>query len=74
MENENEGRKKQVITTQILAEQEIILLRQQILALRKALSESEKEAGDMRKKLDKEVRKIIKLLISINFCASPTYH
>ena len=39
----------------MLAEQEIVLLRQQVLALRKALSESEKEAGEMRKKLDKEV-------------------
>jgi len=39
----------------MLADQEIVLLRQQILALRKALGDSESEASEMRKKLDKEV-------------------
>ena len=39
------------------AEEEIILLRQEIVNLRKALSESQREANDVKKVLDKEVRK-----------------
>jgi len=55
MEADSESNKKQSVKIQMLAEQEVVLLRQQILALRRALSDSEKEAGEMRKKLDKEV-------------------
>ena len=55
MEEESENTRKQNVKVQMLAEQEIVLLRQQILALRRALGDSEKEAGEMRKKLDKEV-------------------
>lgn len=58
VEEQNESNQKQGVKVQMLAEQEIVLLRQQILALRQALSGSEKEAGEMRKKLDKEVTKI----------------
>ena len=57
VEEQNESNQKQGVKVQMLAEQEIVLLRQQILALRQALSGSEKEAGEMRKKLDKEVTK-----------------
>ena len=39
------------------AEEEIILLRQEIVNLRKALSESQREANDVKKVLDKEVRR-----------------
>ena len=34
----------------------VILLRQQIVTLRKALADAQKEANDVRKLLDKEVR------------------
>ncbi|KAH3820979.1 hypothetical protein DPMN_122732 [Dreissena polymorpha] len=37
------------------AEEQIILLRQQIVALRKALADQQKEANDVKKQLDKEV-------------------
>lgn len=37
------------------AEEQIILLRQQIVALRKALSDAQREANDVKKQLDKEV-------------------
>lgn len=55
MEEESDNNRKKNVKVQMLAEQEIVLLRQQILALRRALGDSEKEAGEMRKKLDKEV-------------------
>lgn len=61
IEGENERNKKYAVSRQMLAEQEIVLLRNQIQALRTALGESEKEAGEMRKKLDKEVNKFIAL-------------
>ena len=59
MEEDSEATRKQNVKVQMLAEQEIVLLRQQILALRRALSDSEKEAGEMRKRLDREVNSII---------------
>ena len=59
MEEDSEATRKQNVKVQMLAEQEIVLLRQQILALRRALSDSEKEAGEMRKRLDREVSSII---------------
>lgn len=62
VEEDNDSCKKQGVKVQMLAEQEIVLLRQQILALRTALSDSEKEAGEMRKKLDREVR--LKLVLT----------
>ena len=37
------------------AEEQIILLRQQIVALRKALADAQREANDVKKQLDKEV-------------------
>ena len=37
------------------AEEQIILLRQEIVALRKALADSQKYANDVKKELDKEV-------------------
>ncbi|XP_067931806.1 uncharacterized protein [Watersipora subatra] len=55
-EETSENNRKQSVKMQMLAEQEIVLLRQQILALRRALGDSEKEAGEMRKKLDKEMK------------------
>lgn len=64
MEADSESNKKQSVKIQMLAEQEVVLLRQQILALRRALSDSEKEAGEMRKKLDKEVSWTVALWFS----------
>ena len=37
------------------AEEKVILLRQQIMALKKALADAQKEANDVQKALDKEV-------------------
>jgi len=37
------------------AEEQIILLRQQIVSLRKALSDAQRESNDVKKLLDKEV-------------------
>ena len=40
-----------------MADQEVILLRQQLVALRKAMGGSEKERETIQKQLDKEVGK-----------------
>lgn len=37
------------------AEEQVILLRQQIVALKKALADAQKESNDVKKLLDKEV-------------------
>ena len=47
--------KKQYLELKMLAEEEVILLRQQVIALRSALKLSEKSAETLRKDLDKEV-------------------
>ena len=39
----------------MLAEEEVVLLRQQLLAVRKALADSVTECNEIKKELDKEV-------------------
>ena len=56
LQSELEGNKKTYEGMKMEAEEQVILLRQQIVALRKALADAQKEANDVRKLLDKEVR------------------
>ena len=50
-----ERSKKQYLEVKMLAEEEMILLRQQLVALRNALRDSEKECIEVRSQLDIEV-------------------
>ncbi len=50
-----ERSKKEYLEVKMLAEEEVILLRQQLVALRTALRQSEKECGEIRTQLDAEV-------------------
>ena len=48
--------KKDYLEIKMLAEEEVILLRQQLVALRKALAQSEQLCKETKKTLEKEVR------------------
>ena len=48
--------KKECLEIQMMAEEEVVLLRQQLIALRQALRESQQECQLVQKELDKEVR------------------
>lgn len=52
----SERHKKSYVGVKMAADEEKELLRQQIAALRKALADSEREARDIRRKLDKETK------------------
>ena len=58
LQSELEGNKKTYEKMRMEAEEQVILLRQQIVALKKALADAQKEANDVKKVLDKEVSKI----------------
>ncbi len=49
--------KREYLEIKMMADEEVILLRQQLVALRKAMASSEKERESTQKHLDKEVRK-----------------
>ena len=57
LQSELEGNKKTYEKMKMEAEEQVILLRQQIVALKKALADAQKEANDVKKLLDKEVSK-----------------
>ncbi|XP_071809867.1 uncharacterized protein [Asterias amurensis] len=48
--------KREYLTIKMMAEEEVILLRQQLVSLRKALATSDKERETVQKQLDKEMR------------------
>lgn len=56
LKNEADNNKKQCEALKAEAEEHIILLRQQIVALRKALSDAQREANEVKKQLDKELK------------------
>ena len=47
---------REYLSIKMTAEEEVILLRQQLMALRKALATSDRERESVQKQLDKEVR------------------
>ena len=49
--------KRDYLQIKMMADEEVILLRQQLVALRKAMASSEKERETIQKQLDKEVRR-----------------
>ena len=55
MRRDSERSKKQYLEVKMLAEEEMILLRQQLVALRNALRDSEKECVEIRAQLEIEV-------------------
>ena len=55
LQRDSERSKKLYLEVKLLAEEEVILLRQQVLALRNALRTAELESADIKLQLDKEV-------------------
>nr|KAI8733110.1 hypothetical protein BgiMline_029055 [Biomphalaria glabrata] len=51
-----ENNKKEHVEVKMLAEEEILQLRQQLLAIRKALTETDKDCNQVRKKLERELK------------------
>ena len=64
LKNKSDLNRKQYLQLKMVAEEEVILLRQQLIALRSALKLSEKEGEHLRKELDKEVSLMILVCFS----------
>ncbi|XP_022108314.1 uncharacterized protein LOC110988792 isoform X2 [Acanthaster planci] len=56
LQHEVDRCKREYLAIKMTAEEEVILLRQQLMALRKALATSDKERETVQKQLDKEMR------------------
>ncbi|XP_048257717.1 uncharacterized protein LOC124151794 isoform X2 [Haliotis rufescens] len=56
LRNHADNSKKEYIEVKMMAEEEVILLRQQLMAVKKALADTEREGEDIKKQLDKELK------------------
>lgn len=56
IQNGADNSKKEKIELKMVAEENITLLMQQLVSVRKALAAAEKECNEIRKQLDKEVK------------------
>ncbi len=56
--------KREYLTIKMMAEEEVILLRQQLVSLRKALATSDKERETVQKQLDKEASVLLLFFFS----------
>ena len=55
LRKDGETGKKEMVEVQMIAEEQVILLRQQLVAIKRALASTESESNEIRKLLDKEV-------------------
>lgn len=55
LRKEAEVSKKETLEVRMLAEEQVVLLKQQLVAIRRALANTERESNDLRRLLDKEV-------------------
>lgn len=55
LRKESESGKKEMVEIQMLAEEQVMLLRQQLVAIKRALASTESESNEVRRALDKEV-------------------
>ncbi|KAL5014613.1 hypothetical protein ScPMuIL_008883 [Solemya velum] len=56
LKKDAENSKKEYIEVKMMAEEEVILLRQQLIAIRKGLEKAEKECNEVKKHLDRELK------------------
>ena len=55
LRKDGETGKKEMVEIQMLAEEQVMLLRQQLVAIKRALASTESESNEVRRALDKEV-------------------
>ncbi|KAL8592207.1 hypothetical protein ACOMHN_030882 [Nucella lapillus] len=56
LRKDGEAGKKEMVEIKMLAEEQVLLLRQQLVAIKRALASTESESNQVRQALDKEVR------------------
>ncbi|XP_070191909.1 uncharacterized protein [Littorina saxatilis] len=56
LRKESESSKKETVEIRLIAEEQVVLLRQQLLAIKKALAATEKETNEVQRLLDKELK------------------
>ena len=70
LKKRNERSRKEYFDLRMTAEQEVIMLRQELVAVRKSLQTSEAECETLRQLISKEVRDVIQMKPSVSRCDS----